>query len=93
MSWNTSTPSRSISAGSRVRGATTRTRPPIVFRSAMFERATRLCRMSPQIATVSPPSRPLRRRIVSASSKAWVGCSWLPSPALTTAQSTFSESR
>src|ERR1700730_18246411 len=57
----------------------------------MFERATRLCRTSPQIATVRPPKRPLRRGIVSASSKAWVGCSWLPSPALTTAQSTFSD--
>ena len=63
-----------------------------VLSSAMFERATRLCRTSPQIATVSPPSRPLRRRIVSASSSAWVGCSWLPSPALMTAQSSFSES-
>ena len=58
----------------------------------MFERATRLCRTSPQIATVRPPSRPLRWRIVSASSRAWVGCSWLPSPALMTAQSTFSDS-
>ena len=92
MSWNTSTPSRSIAAGSRVRGATTRTRAPMMLSSAMFERATRLCRTSPQIATVSPPSRPLRRRIVSASSSAWVGCSWLPSPALMTAQSTFSDS-
>ena len=92
MSWNTSTPSRSIAAGNRVRGATTRTRAPMMLRSAMFERATRLCRMSPQIATMSPSSRPLRRRIVSASSSAWVGCSWLPSPALMTAQSTFSDS-
>ena len=65
---------------------------PSMLRSAMFERATRLCRTSPQIATVSPSSRPLRRRIVSASSSAWVGCSWLPSPALMTAQSTFSDS-
>ena len=60
--------------------------------NAMFERATRLCKTSPQIATVSPPSRPLRWRIVSASSSAWVGCSWLPSPPLMTAQSTFSDS-
>ena len=58
----------------------------------MFERATRLCNTSPQIATVRPLTRPLRRRIVSASSSAWVGCSWLPSPALITEQSTFSES-
>src|SRR5215472_6034643 len=72
-------------------GTTTRT--PTLFKSAMFERATRLCRMSPQIATVRPPSRPRRWRIVSASSKAWVGCSWLSSLALTTAQSTCSETR
>ena len=35
----------------------------------MFERATRLCRMSPQIATVRPCRRPNRRRIVRASNK------------------------
>ena len=39
----------------------------------MLERATRECRMSPQIATVRPAIRPLLRRIVSASSSAWVG--------------------
>ena len=33
--------------------------------------------------------RPLWRRMVSASSSACVGCSWLPSPALITEQSTF----
>ena len=33
--------------------------------------------------------RPLLRRMVSASSSAWVGCSCAPSPALTTEQSTF----
>jgi hypothetical protein len=41
--------------------------------------------MSPQIATVSPAMRFLCSRIVNASSKAWVGCSCMPSPALTTA--------
>jgi hypothetical protein len=35
-----------------------RTRAPIVFKSAVFGRATRLCRMSLQIATVSPPAGP-----------------------------------
>ena len=55
----------------------------------MFERATRECAMSPQIATISPAILPLWRRMVSASSKACVGCSWLPSPALITEQSTF----
>ena len=52
----------------------------------MFERTTRLCAMSPTIATFSPSIRPLRRRIVRASSSAWVGCSCAPSPALMTPQ-------
>ena len=92
MSWNTSTPKRSIPDGSSVRGATTRTRAPIVVSRWMLERATRLCSTSPQIATVMSSSRPRRRRIVSASSNAWVGCSCRPSPALMTAPVTFSDS-
>ena len=55
----------------------------------MLLRATRLCSRSPQIATTSPSSRPLRRRMVSASRSAWVGCSCVPSPALITAAETF----
>ena len=55
----------------------------------MLERATRECSTSPQIATSSPSIEPLRRRMVSASSSACVGCSWLPSPALITAQLTW----
>ena len=74
MSVKTSAPSRSVCAGSSVEGATTRTRAPMVFSTLMLERATRECRMSPQIATVSPAMRPLARRMVSASSSAWVGC-------------------
>ena len=45
--------------GSSVEGATTRTRAPSVLSRRMFERATRECRMSPQIATVSPSIRAL----------------------------------
>jgi hypothetical protein len=41
----------------------------------MFERATRLCRMSPTIATSRPSILPLCSRIVIASSNACVGCS------------------
>src|SRR3984893_2098624 len=51
MSWNTSTPSRSIAAGSNVRGATTRTRAPMVLRSVMFERAIPLRSTSLHLAT------------------------------------------
>ena len=89
MSRVASTPKRSMPAGISVEGATTRTRAPIVLSRMMLERATRECRMSPQIATVRPSMRPLRRRMVSASSSAWVGCSCEPSPALITEQSTL----
>ena len=92
MSKKASTPRRFDSEGSRVGGAITRTRAPMVFSRWMFERATRLWLMSPQMATRRPSSRPRRRRMVSASSSAWVGCSWLPSPALMTAPLTFSDS-
>ncbi len=45
------------------------------------------------MATFSPSTRPCRLRIVYASSSAWVGCSWVPSPALTTLPSTQLASR
>ena len=47
----TSTPKRSMPGGRSVEGATTRTRAPSALSRMMFERATRECRMSPQIAT------------------------------------------
>jgi hypothetical protein len=53
-------------------------------KARMFERATRLWRTSPTIQTFSPSSVPTRRRSVYRSSRAWVGCSCLPSPALIT---------
>src|ERR1051326_7664037 len=40
--------------------------------------------MSPRIVTCRPWIRPLCSRMVKASSRAWVGCSWAPSPALIT---------
>ena len=49
--------------------------------------------MSPQIATLKPSIFFLRFIIVKASNKAWVGCSRLPSPALSTAQFTFWDKR
>src|SRR5438552_2237818 len=52
----------------------------------MLERATRLCATSPTMATWSPSRCPFRSRMVSRSRRAWVGCSWAPSPALTTEQ-------
>ena len=48
----------------------------------MLERATRLCAMSPMMATRRPSSVGRRSRMVRASSSAWVGCSCVPSPAL-----------
>ncbi|EUA24099.1 hypothetical protein I553_3666 [Mycobacterium xenopi 4042] len=50
----------------------------------MLERATLLCRMSPTITMRRPSMPPRRCRMVSASSSACVGCSWVPSPALIT---------
>ena len=48
-----------------------------------MDRATRLCSTSPT-TTILRPSREVRwRRIVKASSSACVGCSCVPSPALT----------
>ena len=41
------------------------------------------------MATTSPSTRPKARRRVRASSRAWVGCSRQPSPALITLQLTF----
>ncbi len=74
-------------------GATSVTSAPSVLSSRTFDRATRLCSTSPTIVTRSPSSRPSLRRMVNASSRAWVGCSWDPSPALTTLPLTQPASR
>ena len=79
--------------GISVGGPTRVTLAPSVVSSSMLERATRLCSTSPTIATCSPSMRPSRARIVYASSNAWVGCSWVPSPALITLPSTQFASR
>src|SRR6185295_6395890 len=50
----------------------------------MFERATRLCAMSPTIATRSPSNDNPLSRIFYRSKRACVGCSCHPSPALMT---------
>ena len=92
MSVKTFAPHSAAPGGVSVRGAIRRTSAPRTFRQATFERATRLCRMSPQIAMRMPPMSPTRRRMVSASSRACVGCSCVPSPALITAQSTLRDS-
>ncbi len=55
------------------------------------ERATRLWRMSPTIATRFPLSEPSFCSTVNMSSSACVGCSCAPSPALTTIASVCSE--
>ena len=59
----------------------------------MFDRATRECRMSPTMVTVSPSMCPFSRRTVNRSRRAWVGCSWAPSPALMTGASSTSAIR
>ena len=93
ISVNTSQPRRPTDEGIKVEGPHSRTCAPMALRSRRLERATRECRMSPQIATTRPFKRPLCLRIVSASSSAWVGCSCAPSPALTTEQLTLRAKR
>ena len=50
----------------------------------MFERTTLEWVMSPQMRTSSPLNPPFFWRMVRASRRACVGCSWAPSPAFTT---------
>ena len=80
----------SIPRGSIVGGANTLTFAPIVVKLSILLRATRLCLMSPMIATVSPSTLPKRSTIVNRSRSACVGCACRPSPALTTGMSTLS---
>src|SRR4051812_35028594 len=80
----TTQPSFSTPRGMTVDGPPTRTRAPSLLRQWMLERATRLCAMSPTMATVLPSSVPQRSRRLSASSSPCVGCSCAPSPALIT---------
>ena len=61
-SWIDTLPGAPIASrpgASSVRGATMRTRAPILVKAQMFERATRLWRMSPQMTMSSPSSVPL----------------------------------
>ncbi len=67
-----------------VDGPQTETSAPIVCSPKMFERATRLLRMSPTMHTRSPFRDPNFSRSVYMSSSPCVGCSWHPSPALIT---------
>ena len=66
-------------------GPQTVTEQPIRLNASTPDRATRLCSTSPTIQILTPSSAPSRRLSVYTSSKAWVGCSCLPSPALITA--------
>ncbi len=78
------------------------TRAPRVVSNHTLERATRECSTSPTITTcipsrsipvlAMPVARERTRRRVMASSRAWVGCACLPSPALITAASIHPES-
>ena len=83
--WRTSQPSASTPRGISVGGPQTVTWAPIFWKARMFERATRECRTSPTIQMLRPSRPPRRVRSVWTSSSACVGCSCLPSPALTIA--------
>jgi hypothetical protein len=80
----TFTPRDSNQWGTSVDGPTMVTSAPSLVRAWMLERATRLKRMSPRMTTLRPFRLPSFSRMVKTSSSAWVGCSWAPSPALTT---------
>ena len=84
--WLTLTPSSWQAGGIRVGGPATVTVMPMVFMPWMSERATRLCITSPTMVTLSPSRWPFFSWMVRRSRSAWVGCSWAPSPAFTTAQ-------
>ena len=90
MSVKISTPKRAASAGSkRARRDQAHPRAHLATAGECWS-APRGCaarrRRSPRSALRSCCAR---RRMVSASSRAWVGCSWLPSPAFTTQQSSL----
>ena len=80
----TSTPGQASNPATQAGGPATRTRAPSVSRQWMFERATREWTTSPTIVSSTPSRLPNASRSVRASSSAWVGCAWMPSPALTT---------
>src|SRR5574343_834810 len=88
MSLQTRTPMSFRSPGTRVLGPTARmSGTPRVVRAWMSERATRLCTMSPTMATRSCVNSFLWCRMVYMSSRPCVGWAWRPSPALTTCTS------
>ena len=76
------TPRVLMPSGIMVGGPETVTLAPILVSPMILERATRLWAISPIIATFNPSIRPFRCRIVNISSRACVGCSLIPSPAL-----------
>ncbi len=73
-------------------GPTSVTSPPIFDMAKVSERATRECRTSPTMAMRSPPNEGKCSRMVNRSRRAWVGCSWVPSPAFRTLAPTHRDS-
>ncbi len=83
----TSTGQFSTPAGSRVRGAQSRTLTPSRCNRCTLERATRLWAMSPRISRLRPAKlSPQVWRRLKQSSRAWVGWACQPSPPLTMPQ-------
>ena len=86
-------PSSRATSGSNAGGPHRTTRAPSRGSKSALERATRECRISPTIATVIPcrrvspgrsQGRSRARSMVLRSSRAWEGCSCMPSPAFST---------
>ena len=80
------TPRFSKLFGIKVGGAIHLTSTPRVVSRCILDLATLLLSISPQIAIFKPSILPNLLLIVNASRRACVGCSCLPSPALTILQ-------
>ena len=79
-------PGRRRRPGSSVGGATSVTSAPSVLQQQHVGAGDPAVQhVADDRDPAARPSSPRCRRIVNASSSAWVGCSWVPSPALTTA--------
>src|SRR5690606_7519504 len=80
---STITPNEPICLGNNVFGPQTIILAPYNFKANILERATLEWRISPAITMFLQPTSPNFSLMEKESNRAWVGCSWAPSPALT----------
>src|SRR3989304_10529603 len=87
--YSTLTPREPMYFGIRVVGPHTMTSAPNFCKQKIFDKATLECNISPTITTFFPFTEPYFSLMENASSNAWVGCSWAPSPAFIILLSTY----